>query len=168
MTSRHTVFVPVSLTCALLLGCGAANNPPATPQAKEAGRGDEHAHSTHGPHGGDIIELGTEQFHAELVHDRDAGNVTIYMLDSTATQSAPIDAPEVSLNLRDEGKANQFKLAASPDEGDLPGNTSRFVSTEKELADELDHAHGQLVVMIAGTQYRGNIEHDHEHDGEQH
>lgn len=27
-----------------------------------------HAHPTHGPHGGDLIELGNEEYHAELVH----------------------------------------------------------------------------------------------------
>ena len=27
-----------------------------------------HAHPSHGPHGGDLIELGNEEYHAELVH----------------------------------------------------------------------------------------------------
>ena len=30
-----------------------------------------HAHPSHGPHGGDLIELGNEEFHAELVHPHD-------------------------------------------------------------------------------------------------
>lgn len=30
-----------------------------------------HAHPTEGPHGGDLIELGNEEYHAELVHPED-------------------------------------------------------------------------------------------------
>lgn len=33
-----------------------------------------HAHPTHGPHGGDLIELGNEEYHAELVHPHGHGD----------------------------------------------------------------------------------------------
>lgn len=32
---------------------------------------EEHAHPSEGPHGGDLIELGNEEYHAELIHPED-------------------------------------------------------------------------------------------------
>jgi hypothetical protein len=109
--------------------------------------------------------LGTEEYHAELAHDEQTGQVAVYFLDSSAKLATPIDAPEVKINLRHDGRAEQFTLTAVPAEGDAQGTSSRFVSTDKQLAQDLDQAaaHGQLVAMIGGKQYRGDIEHDHNH-----
>jgi hypothetical protein len=130
--------------------------------AAEAG----HEHATEGPHGGSLIELGNEEYHAELVHDDAAGAVTIYVLDSSAKASVPIDAADVTINLKHEGRGEQFKLAASPDPSDPAGKASRFVSTEAELAADLDHegAEPQLVMTVNGKPYRAAIEHHHGHE----
>jgi len=130
-----------------------------------------HDHPSHGPHDGDLVELGKEEFHAEVVHNHDAGSVTVYILDSAAKKAVPIEAKQVVVNLKHEGKGEQFTLAASPDAGEAEGASSRFVSTDKEFAEELDHNHGDatLVVTIKGKQYRGKISHDHEgHEGHDH
>jgi len=165
------------------LGCGSATEAPtASSQAgheehdedghdDEHGDGDEHGHDQgghpeEGPHHGSLIELGNEEYHAELVHDDASGTVTIYLLDSSAKLSVPIDATSVFVNLSHDGNAEQFELVASPQSADLSGKSSRFVSTDAELAEDLDHegAEAKLVVTIGGKQYRGTIEHDHEHD----
>lgn len=130
-----------------------------------------HAHPTEGTHGGPLIELGNEEYHAELIHDEKAGSVTIYILDAHAEKAVPIDATEVTINLKHDGMGEQFKLAASPDSGDPEGKSSKFVSTEAELSEDLDHegADAQLVVTIDGKQFRGAVAHDHEgHDHEEH
>ena len=163
---RHSTITLIALGTISLLGCVPASGP--RPQASAHKDHDhQHAHASQGPHGGSMIELGSEDFHAELVHDDQAGNITIYFLDASAKHAAPIDAPEVKVNLRHDGQAQQFKLVALADQGDPQGRASRFVSTQKELADELDHehAHGQLVVTINGKQYRGDIERAHDHHG---
>jgi hypothetical protein len=136
----------------------------APPATVEAG----HAHPSEGPHGGSLIELGNEEYHAELVHDDAAGTVTIYLLDSAAKTSVPIEAIEIIINLTHDGQGEQFKIAAVGDQGDPTGKSSRFVSNDAELAKELDHEHAeaQLVVVIDGKQYRGAIEHHHGHDDE--
>jgi hypothetical protein len=130
----------------------------------------EHAHAAEGPHGGSIVELGTEEYHAELVHDEASKTVTVFILDASATKAAPIDATEVVINLTHEGEGEQFKLAASSDSADPAGSSSRFASADPELAEELDHAHGgaTLVVTVAGKQYRGELAHDHDHEGHSH
>ncbi len=137
--------------------------PPATVDASH-----DHAHASEGPHGGGLIELGNEEYHAELVHNDDAGTVTIYILDSAAKAAVPIDASEVIINLKHDGKGEQFKLPASAEQGDPAGKSSRFVSSDAELAEDLDHeaSEPQLVMTISGKQYRGAVAHDHDHDHE--
>ena len=156
-----------------LVGCGEAPTkksassqstvtagPPATVETAH-----DHVHPTEGLHGGSLIELGNEEYHAELVHDDAAATVTIYLLDSAAKQAVGIDAKDIAVNLSHEGQAEQFRIAASPDSTDQGGKSSRFVSTDPELTKELDHEHvtGQLVVVINGKQFRGDIQHEHAH-----
>jgi hypothetical protein len=138
----------------------------APPATVEAG----HDHPSEGPHGGSLIELGNEEYHAELVHDEQAKTVTIYILDSAAKMSVPIDATDVAINLKHEGRGEQFKLAASADQNDAQGKSSRFLSSEAELAEDLDRegAEAELVVTINGKPYRGALEHEHDHEGHGH
>lgn len=127
----------------------------------------DHGHPSEGPHHGELIELGAEEYHAELLHDHDAGSLTIYILDSSATKQVAIEATEVTINVTHDGMPEQFTLTAQPDEGDDEGKSSRFVSTDKELAAHIDDhdASPKLVVSINGKSYRGDIHHDHEgHD----
>jgi hypothetical protein len=123
-----------------------------------------HEHPSEGPHHGSLIELGKEEFHAELVHDDQS--VTIYVLDSAAKSSIPIDASELWINLLMDGKPTQFRLAAAPDGNDPSGKSSRFVSTDSALASQLDKeaAAPKLSLSINGKSYRGIINHSHSHD----
>jgi len=144
-----------------LVGCGS----PAT-TAPPDGAVDEHGHTSSGPHGGAIIELG--EYHAELVHDDAAGTVTVYILDGAAAKNVPVDAAEATINVTHDGQGEQFKLAASPVEGEPEGFSSRFVSSEAELGEDLDHAAAVFVVSINGTQHRGEIVHHHDGDDHDH
>jgi hypothetical protein len=122
---------------------------------------ESNAHASEGPHHGSLIELGQEEYHAELLHDD--SSVTIYILDATATQGTPIDTNEVAINLIHDGKPQQFKLAASPQANDPAGKSSRFILQNAKLIEELEHAHAaaKLSVVIDGKSYRGEIHHDH-------
>lgn len=51
---------------------------------------------------GDLVELGNEEFHAEVVHG-EAGSVTVYILDSAAKVTVPIDATELTINVSHDG-----------------------------------------------------------------
>ena len=142
--------------------------PPATVDAHDDHEG--HAHPTEGPHHGGLIELGNEEYHAELVHDEDSGSVTIYVLNAAATEQIPIESTEITINVKHEGKPDQFKLTASPDATDPEGKSSRFVSTDAELGEHLDEegADPKLVLTINGKSFRGTIEHDRDHEGHDH
>jgi len=168
----RTVFLSLLSVCSVsLAGCGQSfcnggdcghDHGPVTQPLHAS----QYVHPTEGPHHGDLVELGNEEFHAEIVHDEATGTLTVYLLDSCAVNAVGSKSTEVKINLSHDGTAEQFVLVASPQPMDSPGESSRYVSHDAELAEELDHAHGsaQLVLMIQGKQYRGKIEHDHDHD----
>ena len=121
--------------------------------------GHAHAHPAEGPHHGALIELGKEDYHAELVHDDATDTVTIYILDSSATKNVPIAAKQLTLNMRVGGKPRQFSLAALPQKGEAGGSASVFSATGKELCRTLDApaATGRLNVEIDGKVYVGRV-----------
>lgn len=126
------------------------------------------AHPVAGPHHGQLVELGKDEYHAELVRDESPSTITMYLLDSLAQVSVPIEAANITINLTRGGRGEQFLLSALAEPGDPPGKTSRFVSTDAELAEDLQQgAKAQLVVYIKDRQYRGEIHHGHDH-GEGH
>lgn len=194
MKSLSTLFA-LSLTIAAIFvaGCsndsstGSATSGPETsgpPNTVDDHAG--HAHPSEGPHHGDLIELGNEEYHAELLHPEDhdddahpAGDedghehtgITIYVLDSSATKMVPIGAADVTINLTHDGKPEQFRLAAMPTETDPAGKSSRFASDSHDLLEhfhEAEHVEGTLVLSINGKSYRGKISHEHDHDGHPH
>ena len=98
----------------VLMGCSESAPPavppaPAEPTAKTPA---EHAHPDEGPHGGSLVELGDEKYHAELLHDDDKGTVTIYLLDGAAKNAVLTDAKEITFNVKHAKEAEQFQLAA--------------------------------------------------------
>lgn len=125
-----------------------------------------HAHPTEGPHHGSLIELGREDYHAELVHDDTTDTVTIYILDAAAAKAVPIAAKQLMLNVRAAGKVQQFPLAAQPQTTDPDGSSSAFAATDKQLCTLLDTkgSSGRLNVEIAGKRYVGQVGgHTHPH-----
>jgi len=149
----------------VLIGCG--KTAPTAPSTENAA---EHAHEAGGPHGGAILELGEN--HAELVHDDATGTVTVYILDGAAAANVPVVATEAVINITHDGQGEQFKLAASPLAGEPAGQSSRFVSLDSDLSEDLDDedAAAVFVITIDGQQHRGAIEHhddgDHDHTHE--
>ncbi|WP_417385920.1 hypothetical protein [Gimesia sp.] len=127
----------------------------------------DHDHPSEGPHHGSLIELGKEVYHAELVHDEKSGAVTIYILDGAAKASVPITAESVLVNVKHDGKGQQFTLAAAPEQGDPEGKSSKFTTQDKALGELLDEkgTTARLVLEIDGKSFTGEIDaHDHEHD----
>ena len=129
-------------------------------------RGDHagHEHGAHGPHDGELIELGRGEYHAEIVHDEAAGKVTVYLLDGSAKQPVGAAEEELTLNVVADGKTTQFKLAAAP--GADAAKNSQFESSEPELGQALDakDLKGRLTVTVDGKPYSGELTaHDHDH-----
>jgi hypothetical protein len=124
----------------------------------------DHEHA-HGPHEGHLIELGKEQYHAELVFDAKTRKITVYVLDSEAKNPVAIDQTEITLNLTGDQPA-KLTLKAAPQEGDAAGKSSRFEvdgsSVPETIRDE-EAILGSVNLKIEGTEFAGEIKHEHEH-----
>lgn len=143
-------------------GCGT----PKPADNKQPDAHAEHDHPSEGPHKGHLIELGTEEYHAELVHDDATKTVSIYVLDSKAAKAVPIAADsEVRLNLVVDGKPQPVELKATPQADDPENQSSHFSVTDEATLEALESEKttGRLTLTINGKQYTGQIEH-HEHD----
>lgn len=70
-----TSLASLTMAAFLLSGCadpkGSEQFTEVTVSENEQPDEHAHAHPTEGPHGGDLIELGNEEYHAELVHSHD-------------------------------------------------------------------------------------------------
>jgi len=128
---------------------------------------DIQGHPVHGPHGGELVELGKEAFHAEMVHGD--GKISIYILDGSATKAVPIASEKLVVSLKHDEQVASFDMLAAPDANDPAGHTSRFTSDDAKLDDWLDKgAEGAVVIHIEGKSYTGKIAHDHDHSGHDH
>jgi hypothetical protein len=157
-------FAAIAVACSFtfaLVGCGKPTN---TPPA-DKGKADAHNHHDHGeegPHKGHLIELGDEEFHAELVDDEAGGKIIIYVLDSKAKDPVAADGEEVTISVVVDGQPKDFSLKATD-----AAKRDQFESNEPELAAGLDHykdAKGRLQITINKKPYTGIIEHEaHSH-----
>jgi hypothetical protein len=180
LRSRTFSILSAVALCAATVGC--QGNSPTTQKesqpSKAANKAHDHDHGDHdhpseGPHHGVLVELGNEEYHAELVHDDASGLVTVYLLDSHAEKAVTTAAAEVVINLKHGDKPEQFKLSAQPEDGNPAGQSSRFSLSSKDLIEHLHDvgAAARLNVMIAEMPYSGVIPaeghdhagHDHEH-----
>jgi len=167
-------------------GCGQPKSDyKATQDLKKAGTSDhDHDHSSHqgghthygaGPHGGSIIELGGDDFHAELVLDHAAHALRIFLLTSDAKTPLPTKGQEVTLTM---DKNQKLSLKAVPLDGEEAGMSSRFELVDEEFIHKLVESgflHGDLAVPIGEKTFSSHLdihfEHgdnkpDHKHENE--
>jgi hypothetical protein len=172
MRTITAVGLGLFVLCLLgLNGCG-KKQPDGPAAGGSAAETDEHEHDDEGPHGGHIIELGTEDHHAELTHDDDTHRVGIYLLGKDAKTAKPIDAESVTINVAVDGEPSQYVLPAVPQAGEPPGKSSYFEVVSEPLSlvvsgkSEAAKKAASLSLKIEGKPFVGLIEteaHDHDH-----
>jgi len=170
----HASPISYSLTISLLLCVlGCQNQHSADTHPSDTHNGHDHAqqendanhgHSTNGPHHGSIIELGSEEYHAEFLHNKEQQMVTIHILDGGVKNTVPIEAEEITINLVQNNEPQQFILSKSPVESDPPGKSSRFTSADEKLGVALhaEDSNVRLLVQIQGRSYIGTLTHEHQ------
>lgn len=153
-----------------LAGC----NPPASSTgsgAKEAEHDHDHAHdhAHHGPHGGHIMEIGEEEYHAEWTHDS-SGKVTFYILDAAIQKEVPIAAEELEITVKiGENEPATYKLAAvNPQDG----KSAVFETTDKNLEGALGALSARVTATInkltIGDKTFENVKIEEHSHGEEH
>jgi hypothetical protein len=135
--------------------------------------GHDHDHAHHGPHGGDLMAIGDEEYHAEWTHDEE-GKITFYILDAQAKAEVPIAAEKITIDVQigEKEPITYEMLAVNPSADDM--KTAQFEITDKELlavieglTSEAKGVVATLNVVINDTPYSQKIEkedHDHAHD----
>jgi len=156
------------LTIIYLAGCNGNGNA----DKKDGEKTDQHDHAhAHGPHGGALVELGTdEKYHAEWATE-DSGKVTVWILDGAGEKEVPIAAETVTIDTKDPKGEASFELAAVDRRtGDKPMAFQFEIEGAKgtELLGVLETLGGEikatLKVDINGDVRQGKIEkHEHKH-----
>ena len=151
-----------------LTGCENGGGYKKADEVKKAAPAPKHDHGDTGPHGGGIIELGDDEYHAELVVNDEAHLLTLYILQKDAKTPEPVAATE--LVLTPEGK-DAVSLKATPQKDDPEGKSSKFEVTDEALVHGLKEAgfvHGEVRVTVRDTPFIGHIDYhldgDHDHD----
>ena len=145
---RHTILfgiLVVAATSSVLVGCNktepVTNSSPAP--HKDGGQKDKgfvhkdgahkdaegHAHKP-GAHGGVIVSLGKDSYHAEAVFDKD-GVLRLYLLGKDEIKPQEIEVQDLVGHVTMSGSTDavQVKFAAERQQADAAGKTSQFVAT---------------------------------------
>lgn len=118
------------LATALLWGALASAHLNAEPHAGA------HRHEHAAPHAGELIELGEEFAHVELLRDVAGGRVTAWILDGEAQRGVPIAQAEVVIAWRTPSGAPLrlvLRAVENPLSGERVGSTSQFTATHPQL-----------------------------------
>ncbi|MDA0282281.1 MAG: hypothetical protein O3B86_02900 [Planctomycetota bacterium] len=173
MFLRKSLELTLATVCAIVIsGCTSGDSGYSVVDTSESeiGHGDheEHGHGQHGPNGGDIVELGNEEFHAEVVVDESAHRIDIFILGSDAATAKAIEVSEISLTFKHGDEVEEFKLAAVTLDGEPEGQSSKFTLNSEDAFEELHrHSEGATLSFTVGDQtLTGTVIHSHSHDEE--
>ncbi len=132
-----------------------------SPAATEA----EHGHKP-GAHGGIMISLGRDSYHAEAVFEK-GGILRLYMLGKDESRVIDVEKQSLKAFVKAEGDTNAlpFTFEPEPQDGDAESRTSQFVGTLPEgMADRVLNVTVPNLV-ISGERFRlGFKSNDSDHD----
>jgi YHS domain-containing protein len=129
----------------------AGGSPPPVPAAAPEG---EHAHRP-GAHGGNVVEIGRDNYHAEPVFEA-GGTLRLYMLGQDEARVLEVEDQTMTAYVKPEGGTEAVPVSLKTDrqDGDAPGKTSRFVGVvPKALAGKTLEVTVPSI-RIAGERFR--------------
>ena len=150
---------------------------PAQEQARPFNPGDdvvntappEHAH-VHGPNGGHIVELGEEEFHAEVAMDKDR-KLTIYLLDGEVKNAKPVANGTLQIATKVDGKEVVLDLVAAPLDTEKDGQCSRFELSADKVPGavmDIEGLTGDLTLKFGEKSLKTSLTEEHAHEGHVH
>jgi hypothetical protein len=101
---------------------------PTQPADRKTALDAEHAHKP-GEHGGIIVEIGRDNYHAEAVFEK-GGVLRLYTLGKDEAKIQEVESQTLTGYVKLEGgtEANSFLFQPVPQPGDAEGKTSQFVA----------------------------------------
>jgi hypothetical protein len=139
-----------ALVAVLLAGC--SGNQPG--QSPPTGNNKKHDHPTEGPHHGALVEWGDEEYHPEVVFDREKNEVRVYVLGKNAKTPTPIGSDKITLSNTDP--PFQVELKPSPNAKDPKGKSSQFVGALPDVPKDR-RLGGTLAAVVDGKPYSGDF-----------
>jgi hypothetical protein len=138
MLRKFGVFTALTgafVSVAFYVGCSRSTDDPSSggtgqaQEAKDLGARTEGAH-THKPggHGGNIVEIGRDNYHAEAVFEQ-GGTLKLYLLGNDEAKVQEVESQRLTGYAKLEGgtEATPVTLRPVPQAGDTEGKTSQFV-----------------------------------------
>ena len=163
LMSISTAFGLSTICLVALIGCSKSKT--SVPPSGQTIAAHHHHHgASRGVHGGYIIGLDVENYHAELTHDDKTNGVGMYVLGEDAATVAPIDAKSVTISATVDDKRTGYTLPAVPQPGEPEGKSSYFELVSQPLLDIITGRSGspnpdvQLSVAIDGKPHIGDID----------
>ncbi|MBA4064525.1 MAG: hypothetical protein C0501_12590 [Isosphaera sp.] len=148
MLRKAVLFGGLAIAAATVVIVGCDNNQPpsekaAEPKAPPVKPDEEHGHKP-GSHGGIIVSLGKDSYHAEAVFEK-GRKVRLYMLGKEETRIQEVDAQDLAAFVTPEGSTEAVPVTFKPEPqaGDAKGKTSLFVAT---LPEEMSGKKVQVTV----------------------
>lgn len=173
---RNSIVFVLAVFSFAVIGCGkdTAEPKPADNNAASSGGHDghdhhhDHDHSAAGPHGGHVMEIGDEQYHAEWTHDDKSGKITIYLLDGDIKEDAWTTAESITITTKIRDDEQEHALLAVNQDEQEPPQASQFEITSPNLLTALNQVGpavtAELKVTIGGESFRVEFEkHAHDH-----
>ncbi len=107
-----------------------------------------------GVHGGIIVAVGQDHYHAEILFAD--GQMRMYMLDQDQAKVVEIETQEIEAYIRPFGDSQAYpiKLNAEFQTGDTAGNSSLFVGNMPKDLPPLQLLVNVPMIQIHGTRYR--------------
>ncbi len=125
---------------------------------------EDHAHKP-GAHGGIIVAIGRDSYHAEAVFEK-GGKLRLFTLGQDEGRIQEVEAQTLTAYVKAEGGTDAVSFTLEPTRlsGDAQGKTSQFVGT---LPDELIGVPVEVTIpslMIAGERFRLGFSSVNEHE----
>ena len=133
-------FLGLSL---ILVGCNRGTPKKDDPGQKDQSHAKDHKHGDHkdhatdkkgdhahkpAAHGGTIVSIGSDNYHAEVVFEKD-GHLKLYMLGKDETKSMSVESHSLKAHVKHHHaeKSHEMELKPEPQASDPNGKTSLFV-----------------------------------------
>jgi YHS domain-containing protein len=134
MLRQYSLLTASLLALALLVisGCQNGKDQPSTAEVKSRNSptdSSEHGHKP-GTHGGNIVEIGRDNYHAEVVFEKD-GVIRLYLLAQDEARVQEVELQTLTAYAKPAGSSEsiRFDVKPAPTKEDTSGKTSQFTGT---------------------------------------
>lgn len=148
--SRRLATVLLLSSPLLLVACGDKDGHGKDDDSHKAGAADADHKA---PHGGEVLELGEEEGHLEIMHDHEGGKMTVYVYGASFKDPVAVARPTVTIQQKDGTMAEVTLSAIEP----KPDGTAQGWKGEHAGLIS-DPWNGRIRVKIGSKEFQSPLE----------